>query len=212
MTKTSRVALALAAFAAAALLSACTPGAIKREPPLHPNYNMDDFNAMGQRFDAQEANAFFEDGRSMRPRVEGTVPRGTLQEDDHLWRGKDATGAYAKTLPTGMTLDQDLLLRGKDRFEIYCTPCHGVTGAGDGTVAKRGFYPPPSFHDPALRTRDIGYFYEVIAVGVRNMPAYGAQVPVADRWAIAAYVRALQLSHDADLTDIPPAIRQSKGL
>ena len=207
-----RISLAVAALAAVATLSGCTPGAIKREAPFHPNPNMDDLNAAGQRFDAQEANTFFADGRAMRPRVEGTVPRGSLQEDDHLWRGKNASGAYVTTLPAGMTLDQDFLLRGQERFGIYCTPCHGPSGAGDGPVAKRGFYPPPSFHDPALRTRDVGYFYEVIANGIRNMPSYARQVPVEDRWAIAAYVRALQLSRDADLTDIPAAIRQSKGL
>jgi len=212
MRRTTRFALAVAALAAAATLAGCTPGAIKREAPLHPNYNMDDLNAAGWRFDAQEANSFFADGRAMRPRIEGTVPRGSLHEDDHLWRGKDASGEYAKTLPAGMSLDQAFLKRGQERYGIYCTPCHGVTGAGDGAVVKRGFFPPPSFHDPAMRTRDVGYFYEVIANGIRNMPSYASQLPVEDRWAVASYVRALQLARDADATDIPPAIRQSKGL
>lgn len=209
-----RAALA-AAFAGAALLAltaaGCAPGAIKREPPLHPIQNMDDLNAAGQRFDPQEANAFFADGRAMRPQVAGTVARGSLRVGSHLHDGKLADGSHAEVLPEGLELTQAFLSRGQERYGIYCAPCHGVAGAGDGAVSQRGFYPPPSFHDPALRAREIGYFYDVIAKGVRNMPAYGNQVPVEDRWAIAAYVRALQLSQDADLEDVPPAIRRARG-
>ena len=205
----------LAGLIGAAILAltaaGCAPGAIKRRPPLHPNPNMDDLNHDGQRFDPQEANAFFADGRAMRPPVAGTVARGSLAADDHLYRGQLADGSWAATLPAGLELDHDFLARGQERYGIYCTPCHGMSGAGDGPVPQRGFYPPPTFHDPALRAREIGYFYEVIANGVRNMPAYGRRVPVEDRWAIAAYVRALQNSQGAELDSVPPAIRRDRG-
>jgi mono/diheme cytochrome c family protein len=190
---------------------ACAPGAIKREPPIHPNYNMDDLNRTGQRYDPQEAHPRFLDGRVMRTPPVGTVARGTLRLDAHLWTGKDAEGNLVSTLPGALALDQGLLQRGRERYGIYCAPCHDVTGSGQGPVVARGYLPPPSLHDARLRAVPVGHFFDVITNGIRNMPAYGPQVPAEDRWAIAAYVRALQVSRSATLDAVPPAIREAKG-
>jgi mono/diheme cytochrome c family protein len=156
------------------------------------------------RYEALEKSDFFGDQRSARPLVEGTVARGHLGEDEHLATGKVA-GAFAATLP--MPVDMALLERGKQRYEIYCTPCHGVAGRGDGMVVRRGYRQPSSFHVDRLRAQPVGYFYDVIAHGFGAMPDYAAQIQVRDRWAIVAYVRALQLSQNATLAEVPPALR-----
>jgi mono/diheme cytochrome c family protein len=180
-------------------------GAVSAEPPFHPQTNMDQQN----RYDPQEPNAFFEDNRSARPHVEGTVPRGSLHEDDHLWRGKKGA-EYALDLPAlnnkghKMELNQALLERGQERYNIYCTPCHDGAGTGDGIVIQRGFEPkPPSFHDERVLSLRVGAIYNIVTNGVRNMPPYRHQIGVDDRWAIAAYVRALQLSRSGSLKQIP---------
>jgi mono/diheme cytochrome c family protein len=139
-------------------------------------------------------STLFADGSSARPLVEGTVPRGTLREDEAFFTGK-ASGATVKELPFPMTA-QDLD-RGQERFNIFCTPCHDATGSGRGMVVQRGYRPPPSLHDPRLRAADPGYFFDVISNGFGAMPDYKTQIDPRDRWRIVAYVRALQLSQAA---------------
>jgi Cytochrome C oxidase, cbb3-type, subunit III len=147
-----------------------------------------------------EQSAFFDDGRCAQQPVEGTVARGDLRLDEHLYAGK-VDGQVADTLPFPLT--RQLLERGQERFNIYCTPCHDYLGSGQGMIVRRGFSPPPSFHLDRLRQAPLRHFFEVITNGYGAMPDYRKQVPAHDRWAIAAYIRALQLSQHATLADVP---------
>jgi hypothetical protein len=147
-----------------------------------------------------EPSDFFRDGRSERPLIENTVARGSLANDEFLIP-KDSN---AFPLP----VDMALLERGQERFGAFCTPCHGLQGDGNGMVAMRGMKHPPSYHIPRLREAPNGYFYEVITNGFGQMYSYSAQIPPRDRWAIVAYVRALQLSRDAHVGDLPAELRQ----
>ena len=146
------------------------------------------------------ASTFFADGSSNRQAVEGTVARGTLKEDEAFFTGKVGTTLVAEW---PMPVDQALLERGQQRFNIYCTPCHGATGDGNGMVVQRGFRKPPSYHDERLRLAEPGYFVDVITNGFGVMSDYRVQVAPRDRWAIAAYIRALQLSQRAAASDAP---------
>jgi hypothetical protein len=143
---------------------------------------------------------FFNDDRSARLPVEGTVARGDLREDAYLYTGKvgNALGDY---MPFPVT--KEVLERGRERFNITCTPCHGRVGDGNGFIPTRGFRQPPSFHIDRLRKAPIAYFFDVDTNGFGVMPDYAAQVAVRDRWCIAAYIRALQLSQNASSGDIP---------
>ena len=158
------------------------------------------------RYEALEESDFFADKRAMRPIPEGTVARGNLRDDDVFYTGK-SNGEIVQALPAQVTLDKALLDRGQQRFNIYCAPCHSELGDGNGTVVQRGYKRPASYHEPRLRTVPIGYFYDVITNGFGQMPDYSAQVAPADRWAIAAYIRALQLSQAATVEDVPAADR-----
>ncbi len=149
-------------------------------------------------------SAFFDDQRSARPVVEDTVARGQLHADDRFATGKE-NGKPVVSLPVPLT--RALLERGRDRFGIYCTPCHGLTGNGQGIVVQRGFRQPPSFHIDRLREAPVGYFFDVVSHGFGAMPDYAAQIPPADRWAIAAYLRALQLSQRTTIADVPASAR-----
>ena len=140
--------------------------------------------------------SFFGDGRSERPLVEGAVYRGEL-EDDALAADKDSN---AFPLP----LTAQLLQRGRERFNIFCSPCHGLNGDGNGMVAERGFRHPTSYHTDRLRQAPVGHFYDVITNGFGAMSDYAAQIPPRDRWAIIAYIRALQLSKNAPVAQLPP--------
>jgi mono/diheme cytochrome c family protein len=164
------------------------------------------------KFKTQWANPMFADGRAMRPEVPGTVAHGELREDDAYWTGRTADG-WVTAFPVAVT--DKLMRRGQERYDIFCTPCHGFAGYGDGVVAKRAdalqegtWTPPSSYHTDLVRQRPVGYIFNTIGNGIRNMPAYGPQIPVADRWAIVAYVRALQLSQDARVADVPPELRR----
>jgi mono/diheme cytochrome c family protein len=148
---------------------------------------------------------FFKDTSSARPVVEGTVARGTLQDDAAFFTGK--AGAVAvDALPFALTAD--VLDRGEQRFNIYCTPCHGLSGNGDGMIVRRGYRQPPSYHIDRLRAVPLGHFYDVMTNGFGAMPDYRAQISPRDRWAIAAYVRALQLSQHAAAAELSPEERQ----
>jgi mono/diheme cytochrome c family protein len=148
------------------------------------------------------ASTFFRDGQSARPLVSGTVARGHLDEDQEFYSGKTASGELLAVFP--MSVTADALKRGQERFDIYCSPCHDRTGAGLGMVVRRGFKQPPSLHIERLRQAPPGHFFDVMTSGFGAMPDYRSQVPPADRWAIAAYIRVLQRSQHATLADVPP--------
>jgi Cytochrome C oxidase, cbb3-type, subunit III len=151
-------------------------------------------------------SAFFEDGRSARPVVEGTVPRGRPYGDTPFLTGKQ-DGQPVAALPMPLSLSRELLERGRDRYRIYCTPCHGLTGDGRGIVVQRGYRQPPAFNIDRLRAAPVGYFYDVQTNGFGAMMDYRAQIPPEDRWAIAAYLRVLQLSQGTTLSDGPAGDR-----
>lgn len=153
------------------------------------------------RYEPLEASAFFADGRSARPLVQNTVARGMLREDELLYTGRIG-GELADEFP--MPVTAEMMARGRERFNVFCSPCHGRTGAGNGMIVQRGFRAPPSFDEERLRTAPVGHFFDVMTNGFGAMQDYASQVPVADRWAIAAYIRALQLSQRATLADVPP--------
>lgn len=178
-------------------LMGCARGRPSENTPIHLNQNMDD----QPRYKPQAASTFYDDGSAMRLPIDGTVARGSLREDSVYFVGRLVNGSLVKNNP--MPLSMELLERGKDRYQIYCTPCHGATGSGQGTIIKRGMLAPPSFHEQRLVDTADGHLYDVITNGVRNMPAYKYQIPVDDRWAIVAYVRALQRSQRATLNDVP---------
>lgn len=143
---------------------------------------------------------FFDDGRSARPLVENTVARGSVA-DDALFVLKESN---AFPLP----VNRELLQRGKDRYQIFCRPCHGTQGDGNGMIAMRGMKHPPTYHQDRLRQATNGYFYDNITNGFGAMYGYSAQIPPRDRWAIIAYVRALQLSRNARVADLPAQLRE----
>jgi mono/diheme cytochrome c family protein len=197
------------------VVSGCRGGTFS-EPPIHFQQNMD----QQDRFEAQEANDFFADGRASREYVEGTVPARrvtgesldciTPWEEAHRCTGKNGE-EWATDLP--MAVDADLLSRGRARYDIYCAPCHDSAGGGQGSVVLRdaGMIPPPTYHDDRLRGMAMGQFYDIISNGVRNMPGYSKQIPVDDRWAIAAYIRVLQRSQNASASDIPADVKKTRG-
>ena len=170
--------------------------------------------AFGCRRDMQDqpkykdlrGSAFFADHRSARPVVEGTVARGSRYADVAFRTGKE-NGQPVATLPVPLT--RELLERGRDRYRIYCTPCHGLTGDGRGIVVQRGYRQPPSFNIDRLRAAPVGYFFDVQTNGFGAMMDYSAQIPAADRWAIAAFLRALQLSQGATISDVPAEERKT---
>jgi cytochrome c5 len=150
----------------------------------------------------------FGDGQSARPLLPGTVARGHLEDDVLLYTGKQGNDD-STVFP--FAVDRDVLARGQERFDIFCATCHGRTGAGNGLVVQRGSSPPPTFHQDRLRTAPVGHFFDVITNGFGAMPNYGKQIPVRDRWAIIAYIRALQLSQNATIGDVPPEERSKLG-
>ena len=159
--------------------AACTPDQkMARQPSYRP----------------LEASDFFEDGRASRPLVEGTVARGHLQDDEVTATGRSGA-EFSRALPVPVT--RALLDRGRQRYDIYCAPCHDRVGDGGGMAVLRGFPKPPSLHIDRLREVRPGYLFDVITRGFGRMPSYASQVPAADRWAVVAYVRALQLSQNA---------------
>ena len=143
---------------------------------------------------------FFADGRSERPAIENTVARGSV-ENDALFVPKDSN-----SFPLPLT--KELLQRGQERYGIFCTPCHGMQGDGQGMVAMRGMKHPPSYHQDRLRAEPNGYIYDVITNGFGAMYGYSAQIPPRDRWAIVAYMRALQLSRNAPVGQLPAELRE----
>jgi mono/diheme cytochrome c family protein len=152
-----------------------------------------------------QPSPFFNDERSARPSVPDTVARGELRTNEVFFTGKSGTN-FVTELPLPVT--KELLSRGQERYNIFCAPCHDQTGRGNGMIVQRGFRQPVSFHIPRLREAPVGYFYDVMSRGFGTMSDYAAQISPEDRWAIAAYLRALQFSQHASLADVPPEQRQ----
>lgn len=207
--------LALMPFAVVAWVrSAPGPGR-----PIHIVQDMD----YQPRFNTQEVNPLFADDRSMRPQIAGVVATNGGGGTPHFEQGV-VDGQWASTMPGGIVMDKTTLMRGQQRFNIYCSVCHGYAGYGDGIVNERAmelmsnadgpvyataWVQAKSVHDPTVRDQPIGQIYNTITHGIRNMAGYAAQITPADRWAIAAYVKALQRSQDATLQDVPPENRAS---
>jgi len=173
-------------------------GLPSKRSPIHLNPNMDST----ERYNPQAESGFFVDARTMRPPVEGTVAQGELNADDSYYRGLTVGGEPIPKIPVPLTAE--MLDRGEERFDIFCAPCHGRVGDGQGIITQYEYpIPPPSFHQETIRQMADGYLYQVITDGVRNMPSYKHQIPVQDRWAIVAYLRALQRSQYAREEDLP---------
>ncbi|HUR22190.1 MAG TPA: cytochrome c [Vicinamibacterales bacterium] len=153
------------------------------------------------RYDPLEPAEIFANGSSARPIVAGTVPRGQLNDDEYLHTGKGPDGLPVAAFPFAITHEE--LDRGQERFNVYCAPCHGRTGVGNGMVVQRGYRQAQSLHIERLKLAPVGYFFDVITNGFGAMPDYRSQIPVEDRWKIIAYVRALQLSRAGATSDMP---------
>jgi mono/diheme cytochrome c family protein len=204
----ARALCASLALALSAGLLGCR-GQTSDDPPIMPERNMYDT----ERYNPESYSQFYPDHRTMRTPVEGTIARDRYEDDPEVSTGLlPDKSAYAMTVPQAAIQKaggiEKMLARGQERFTIYCTPCHGRTGDGKGMVVckrdkvtdpceSRGFAPLPSYEDPRLRHMPDGQLFATITHGVRTMPAYGPQIPTADRWAIVSYVRALQLSQMA---------------
>jgi mono/diheme cytochrome c family protein len=184
-----KLAIAFLAACCIALLAAC-------------GENMRD----NSRLQPYEPNAFYAGGQSERQVISGTVALGMLHTDDPLYTGR-VGDQLATTFP--ITITRAVLARGQERFNIYCAPCHGLLGDGQGMIVARGFSPPPTFHQQRLRDAPVGHFFDVITNGYGRMYSYASRVEPADRWAIIAYIRALQLSQNATAADLAAAQRQS---
>lgn len=182
----------------------CFRGLPKEKSPIHLNPNMD----TQEKYKPYRNSSLFNDGSAMRPPVEGTVPRGHLKDDEAYYFGKTVAGDFVQRSPVPFTAET--LKRGQERFNIFCSPCHGKSGNGEGIVMQYNYpIPPPTFHQDRIRNMPDGELFNTISNGIRNMPSYKEQIPVPDRWAIIGYIRALQRSQNASLTDIP-ADRQSE--
>ncbi|HVW20691.1 MAG TPA: cytochrome c [Opitutaceae bacterium] len=174
-----------------------------------------------QKFRPQSADPFFADGRADRPPVPGTVPSDygpagqPLRDDDHLYLGKARDGSWARGFPASVKVDAALLARGRDRFDIYCAPCHGLVGDGNGVTKRYGMGATPSYHDDRLRGMAEGEIFNIITNGkqpANNMPPYADKLTPRDRWAVIAYVRALQRAQHGTVADVPPEHRQELGI
>jgi mono/diheme cytochrome c family protein len=155
------------------------------------------------RYDAYEPSEFFDDGTSARPIEPGTVPRGDPTEraaGSAFTTGRGADANFVDELP--IPFDRGVLERGQGRYQIFCAPCHGADGAGRGMIVERGFTPPPALFEPKVSDQPLGYYFDVITQGHGAMYGYAARIPPRDRWAIAAYLRALQLSQRAAASDL----------
>jgi mono/diheme cytochrome c family protein len=161
------------------------------------------------RYEAYERSEFFNNKMASRPPVEGTVARGELRDNAALYTGKTGTGPQAALVDAmPIEVNEQVLRRGQERFNAYCSVCHGMTGKGDGMVVRRGFRAPPPLTNDRLMEAPVGHFFDVMTNGFGAMPDYSAQISVEDRWAIVAYIRALQLSQRAPIASLPPEAQQ----
>ncbi len=197
------IALTLIACTFVMLSLGCARKRPSEKPPIHLNPDMDN----QPKYKTQSKSAFFNDSATMRTPVAGTVARGELEDDDVFYKGKDDKDNFVKKAPVEVTMQ--LLDRGQERFKIYCSPCHSRVGDGKGIMITRGYVPPPSFHSDRIREFPDARIFDIITHGVRNMPSYRNQIPPEDRWAIVAYLRALQRSQNAAIQDIPVELRET---
>lgn len=204
----------LACLSAGTALAALSLGGCRGntsdEPPIHWQRGM----FTQDKGKAQRQNLFFEDHRSMRPLEPGTVSTTAAIEPTPYLTGKDDSGQFVSKWPDGVTVDQALLSRGQERFNIYCAPCHDRTGAGNGIVIQHvkrtgALWQPKSYYDEAVMNEPVGQLFDVITHGKGTMPSYSYQVPVSDRWAIVAYVRALQRSQNLNMAQLSPEQRNN---
>ena len=180
----------------------------KSNPRIQVIYDMD----QQYKSKAQSTSSFFADGVAMRKHPEGTVARGRLYADDAFAKGFEGDTVFVESFPVPLT--RDLVNRGQERFDIFCATCHGLSGNGNGPVHVRAaslgegtWTPPTDLTSQTVVERPVGHIYNTIKNGIRNMPAYGSQIDPDDRWAIVAYVRALQLSRNANIEDVPDEVR-----
>jgi mono/diheme cytochrome c family protein len=156
-------------------------------------------------YEPQDPSAFFTDGKAARPLVPNTVAQGQERLDEQMYRGT-LNGKLVNTFPFPIT--EEVMQRGKQRYEAFCVPCHGFAGNGDGMIVRRGYSRPTSYHDARLRGEPLGHYFDVITNGWGAMPSYADQVYPRDRWAIIAYIRALQLSQNANVRELPAEVRE----
>ncbi len=163
------------------------------------------------KYKAQGRSAFFSDGRTDRPIPANTVARGELQADDHRYRGKNADGSFVRGFPAALPVTHELMARGQERYTIYCAPCHGAVGDGQGITKAYGMTATPTYHDARLRQMAEGELFATITNGKNTMMPYADKLPADDRWAVIAYLRALQRSQDGRIDDVPAAARAQLG-
>jgi len=175
---------------------------------LLPSFGCQQKMANQPRYDPLEPSDFFTDGMASRPRIAGTVARGELVTNEFFATGKMG-GKDGDGFP--MEITAAVVDRGNDRYNVYCTPCHGRLGDGKGMIPSRGYRHPPTFHSDALRNQTTGHYFDVMTNGFGAMPQYGTIIPARDRWAIIAYIRALQLSQNATVADIPSGAGPASG-
>lgn len=192
-------------------------GSISTRPPLEVFPDMDH----QAKYKPQAASRFFADGRADRPLPAGVVAFGRdsrgadprfLGADVSLYAGKDAKGAWVATFPSALTLDATFMERGRDRYMIYCAPCHGALGDGNGITKQYGMGATPSYHDDRLRQMPVGEIFNTITFGKNNMLSYADKLEPQDRWAVIAYVRALQRAQRGTVADVPPNHKSELGL
>jgi len=176
-----------------------------QKPPLRIFPDMD----FQSKYKPQSESAFFADGRTDRLPVQGTVARGHWGEDDHLWTGK-VGGEYAVGFP--MDVDLEFVEKGREKFTIYCTPCHGGLGDGNGVTKARGIAIAPSYHSDRIRTMPEGQIFETITNGYGQMRSYADKLTPEERWAVIAWVRVLQRSQQGSVEDVPQEHRKDLGL
>jgi mono/diheme cytochrome c family protein len=182
-------------------------GSISTKPPLEVFPDMD----RQAKYKPQAESPFFADGRADRPLPAGVVSRGDLRADDHLHLGK-ANGSWATGFPASVAIDAKLLERGKDRYSIYCLPCHGTIGDGNGITKSYGMGATPTYHDDRLRKMSEGEIYNTIIHGKGNMLSYADKLSPEDRWAVIAYVRALQRAQTGTINDVPASHNSELGI
>jgi len=184
------------------MASGCYRGERSDKPPVHLNPNMD----TQEKYKPQAEGDFFEDHSTMETPVAGVVAREYLRDDDAFYRGIDENGNSLKESPVPLT--EEGLARGRERFGIYCAVCHGPVGDGKSIMVEKQYIPPPTYHQDRLRQMPDGEIFNTVSNGLRNMPSYKNQIPVMDRWQIIHYLRALQRSQDATISDVPPQLRE----
>ncbi|MFO1450574.1 MAG: cytochrome c [Opitutaceae bacterium] len=183
-------------------------GCTATKPPLEVFPDMD----RQGKYRPQAESAFFADGRTDRPLPMGVVARGDLRADVALYQGKGPTGEWVRGIPAAITVDARLLQRGKERYTIYCAPCHGALGDGNGITKSYGMGATPSYHDDRIRIQAEGELFNTITNGKATMLPYADKLEPSDRWAVVAYVRALQRARAGTVADVPASHKAELGI